>query len=60
MLYLLGGASCAGKTTIAKHFLAEMGIPTFSLDYLMMGFARGLPALGVDPEDDEFAVGDRM
>ncbi len=57
MLYLLGGAARAGKSTIAKQFLKERGVPFFCLDWLMMGFARGLPAFGVDPEDDELHVG---
>jgi hypothetical protein len=57
MLYLLGGAARAGKSTIARRFLSETGIPYFCLDYLMMGFAVGLPEHGVDPEDDEGAVG---
>ena len=53
MLYLLGGAARAGKSTIARRFLSETGIPYFCLDYLVMGFANGLPEHGVDPEDDE-------
>ena len=56
MLYLLGGAARTGKTTIAREFLARTGIPFFSLDFLMMGFANGLPAYGLDPEDDELLV----
>lgn len=53
MLYLLGGAARAGKSTIAARFLDETGIPYFCLDVLMMGLARGQPELGIDPEDDE-------
>jgi hypothetical protein len=53
MLYILGGTARAGKSTIAARFLAETGIPYFCLDVLMMGLARGLPELGIDPEDDE-------
>jgi hypothetical protein len=57
LLYLLGGAARAGKSTIAHQFLREMGTPFFCLDYLMMGFTNGLPDSGVDPEDDELQVG---
>ncbi len=60
MLYLLGGAARAGKSTIARQFLAQTGIPFFCLDYLMMGFANGLPEAGVDPDDDELHVADRL
>jgi chloramphenicol 3-O-phosphotransferase len=60
MLYLLGGAARSGKSTIARKFLAETGIPFFDLDYLMMGFANGLPDYGVDPDDDELRVGELL
>lgn len=60
MLYLLGGAARAGKSTIARQFLVETGIPFFCLDYLMMGFAKGLPEHGVDPDDDELHVADLL
>ncbi len=60
MLYLLGGAARAGKSMIARKFLAQSGIPFFSLDFLMMGFANGLPAYGVDPEADELLIGELL
>ena len=60
MLYLLGGAARTGKTTIAREFLAQTGIPFFSLDFLMMGFANGLPEHGVDPEADELLVAEQL
>jgi hypothetical protein len=50
MLYLLGGPSRAGKSALARRLLREAGIPYFSLDVLMMGVARGWPAVGVDPD----------
>jgi adenylate kinase family enzyme len=49
MLYLLGGSPRAGKSTMAKKFLSETGVPYFGLDYLKMGIARGKPEYGVDP-----------
>ena len=60
MLYLLGGAARTGKTTIAQAFLSKTGIPFFSLDFLMMGFANGLPEYGVDPEADELLVAEQL
>jgi hypothetical protein len=60
MLYLLAGAPRSGKSTIARRFVQETGIPCFSLDFLMMGFARGLPEYGVDPEDDEWTVAELL
>jgi hypothetical protein len=60
MLYLLGGVARSGKTRIARQFLARTGIPYFSLDYLMMGFANGLPELSVDPEADELLVAQQL
>lgn len=61
MLYLIGGAARAGKSNVARRILAEMGVPYFCLDYLMMGLSNGLPASGVDADDpDEVRVADRM
>lgn len=61
MLYLLGGAPRAGKSTVARRLVTESGVPYFSLDYLMMGLANGLPLSGVDADDpDEARVADRM
>jgi chloramphenicol 3-O-phosphotransferase len=60
MLYLLGGAARTGKTAIARAFLAQTGIPFFSLDFLMMGFANGLPEYGVDSEADELLIAEQL
>jgi len=56
MIYFLGGAARSGKTAAARQFLRETGIPYFPLDLLMMGFANGMPELGVDPEADEMQL----
>ena len=53
MLYLVGGSPRAGKSTIARKFLSQTGVPYFGLDYLKMGLARGLPEYGVDPNNDD-------
>ena len=47
MLYLVSGASRAGKTIIAKKISAQKGISYFSLDWLVMGFTNGIPEYGI-------------
>jgi len=47
MLYIVSGASRAGKTLLAKEILKEGGITYLSLDWLMMGFTNGIPELGI-------------
>jgi hypothetical protein len=47
MLYLVSGASRAGKTHIARKILTDMRIPYLSLDWLMMGFNNGIPEYGI-------------
>lgn len=47
MLYIISGASRAGKTLIARRISAETGIPYFSLDWLVMGFTNGIPEYGI-------------
>lgn len=60
MIYLLGGSARTGKTTIAKRFLYEKNISYFSLDYLMMGIANGVPELKVNPESNAFLIGRQL
>jgi hypothetical protein len=60
MLYIVGGAARAGKSAVARRFLAETGVPYFPLDCLMMGFAKGFPEHGVGPEDDELHVAELL
>ncbi|MFC3772532.1 adenylate kinase [Paenibacillus sp. GCM10012303] len=40
--------------------MKEAGIPYFSLDYLMMGIANGVPELGVQPTEGDFLTGQRL
>lgn len=40
MVYLIGGASCSGKTTIAKEIMENKKINYLSLDNLKMGLVR--------------------
>ena len=47
MLYIIGGASRSGKTTIAKKIFDRRKIPCLSLDWLVMGFTNGIPAYGI-------------
>ncbi len=57
MIYLIGGASRAGKTRIAKRLMSMTDIPIVELDYLKMGLHYGLPEYGVHPLDDEETIG---
>ncbi len=50
MLYLIGGAARAGKSTLARRLLRERGIPCFCADYLTSGLEAGVPGLGVRHE----------
>lgn len=47
MLYIISGASRAGKTLVAQRISAEKGLSYFSLDWLVMGFTNGMPEYGV-------------
>jgi predicted kinase len=60
MLYLLGGASRAGKSTLARRLLMQQCIPYFSIDALMMGFVNGMPEFGLDPDESEQARAVRL
>lgn len=60
MIYLVGGASRAGKSQLARGLLAQRGVPYLHLDLLMMGFARGLPEFGVDPDTSAAVRGERL
>ena len=60
MLYLVGGASRAGKSFVARKLLAQHGIPYFSTDILMMGFVNGYPGFGLDPDDSGVERGEML
>ena len=60
MIYLLGGSARTGKTTIAKRILEDKNISYFSIDYLMMGIANGIPELKVNPESNAFLIGRQL
>ena len=60
MLYLLGGASRAGKSKLARRLLIERQIPYLSTDMLVMGFANGLPEFGVDPNAFPTHYGEKL
>ncbi len=47
MIYLISGASRAGKTILTKKLSILKGIPYLSLDWLIMGFTNGIPAYGI-------------
>ncbi len=58
MLYLVSGTSRSGKTMIAKKILQQKGIPYLSLDWIVMGFTKGMPQCGIHDKlfPDEIAV----
>ena len=60
MLYLVGGCSRSGKSSLAERMRARHGAPWFPLDALKMGLHLGVPSLGVHPEDDDLETADRM
>ncbi len=60
MLYLVGGASRSGKSKITHMLLKQYGISYFSLDYLKMGFHRGLPEFGISANDPSHIVAEKM
>lgn len=57
VIYLIGGASCAGKTCLAQRLLEREHIPYLSLDHLKMGLVRGWPDCGFTAlsRDDEIS-----
>jgi hypothetical protein len=60
MLYLVGGCSRSGKSSLAERMRDRHGVPWFPLDALKMGLYRGAPQLGVHPENDDLETADRM
>lgn len=60
MLYLVGGASRAGKSTLAERMRVRHGVPWFPLDALKMGLFLGAPQLGVHPEHEDLGTADLM
>jgi hypothetical protein len=47
MLYLISGASRAGKTIVAERLSLQKGLSYFSLDWLIMGFTNGITEYGI-------------
>ncbi len=59
MIYLVGGCSRSGKTTLARRLLAERGLPYFGTDYLM----RSLQAArlgGISAKDDDLETAQKL
>ncbi len=48
MIYMIGGAARAGKTTIARRLLRERNIPYFCLDYFIFAGEQGKEEPGDD------------
>jgi hypothetical protein len=60
MLYLVGGASRAGKSKLARRLLLERQLPYLSLDILLMGLANGVPSFGHNPNESTILRGEQM
>ena len=60
MLYIIGGCSRSGKSTLAERMRLRHGVPWFPLDALKMGLHLGAPSLGVHPGDDDLRTADSM
>ena len=60
MLYLVGGCSRSGKSTLAERMRTHHGVPWFPLDALKMGLHLGAPSFGVHPDEDDLETADRM
>ena len=60
MLYIVGGCSRSGKSTLAERICVRHGIPWFPLDALKMGLHLGAPSLGVHPDKDDLETADLM
>lgn len=56
MVYLISGASHAGKTVLAQKLLEQRHIPYFSMDHLKMGLIRS-GQTELTPMDDDKLVG---
>ena len=52
MLYLVGGCSRSGKSTLAERIRVQHGVPWFPLDALKMGLHLGASSLGIHPDED--------
>lgn len=60
MLYIIGGASRSGKSTISRIMLDKYKLPYLSLDFLVMGFTNGLPQMGIDANKPEKEVAEKL
>jgi predicted kinase len=60
MLYVVGGCSRSGKSTLAERMRARHGVPWFPLDALKMGLHLGAPSYGVHPDEDDLETADCM
>jgi 2-phosphoglycerate kinase len=59
MLYLVGGCSRSGKTTLARHALERRGIAHLSTDHIARGLYVGKLG-GIDPEEDDRRTAAKM
>jgi hypothetical protein len=60
MLYMIGGASRAGKSTAARRLLTEHHVPYLPTDMVMMALAQSMPGLGIDPDQPAPVRGEQL
>ncbi|MFM8750727.1 hypothetical protein [Rhabdaerophilum sp.] len=60
MLYIVGGCSRSGKSTLAEHIRKERGIPWFSLDALRMGLVKGAPGLEIKDDTSDLVAAEKL
>lgn len=59
MIYLIGGASRGGKSTLAEMILDEKSIPYFSIDSLREGIKNADPSV-MEISDDDLRASDQL
>ena len=59
MIYLIGGSSRSGKTTLALRMLSEISIPYFSTDFLLTGLA-GATGGQFSRDDDDLETSGKL
>ena len=60
MLYVVGGCSRSGKSSLAERMRVRHRVPWFPLDALKMGLHLGAPSLGIHPDEDDLQTADLM
>lgn len=60
MLYILGGVSRSGKSTLCDTLTRKYGFSHFSFDFLMEGIINGHPQFGMDADEPDDSKADKL